>query len=89
MRTRRLAPLIRASLLMSLGTGLMLTTPALADVASTTTTESDDDDDDDDDDDEDEEDDDKGCATVVAPVSVISLALGVGLVALQRRREED
>jgi len=66
----------------------MVTTPALADVA-TTTTSSDDDDDDDEEEDEDGDDDEKGCATVVAPVSVISLALGVGLVALQRRREED
>jgi hypothetical protein len=38
--------------------------------------------------DDDDDDDDKGCATVVAPVSALSLALGVGIVLVQRRRED-
>jgi hypothetical protein len=35
-----------------------------------------------------DDEDDKGCATVVAPVSALSLALGVGIVLVQRRRED-
>lgn len=36
-----------------------------------------------------EEEDDKGCATVVAPASAASLALGLGIVFFQRRRDVD
>lgn len=75
MRTH-LAPLLRVSLLLCLGTSFMVTTPALADVAVGDSGEE-----------EEEEEDDKGCATVVAPASIVSLALGIGLVALQRRRD--
>jgi len=63
--------------------GLIVSTPALADdVGGPGTTEDDSGEADDDTDDED----DKGCATAAAPISAVSLALGVGLVLLQRRR---
>ena len=39
------------------------------------------------DEDDDSDDDDKGCATVVAPVSGLSLLLGVGLVMVGRRQD--
>ena len=55
---------------------LTITRPAMADVVVSDSA-----------DEEDENDDDKGCATVVAPASVASLALGVGIVLFQRRRE--
>mgnify|MGYP000070412596 CR=1 FL=1 len=61
--------------------GLLLTTPALADDAGgTTTTE-------DSGEEEEDEEDDKGCMTAVAPMSAASLALGVGIVLFQRRRD--
>lgn len=71
--------------LLALAAGLALTAPDLAhaDVVDSDERKGGDDGDDDDDDD-----DDKGCATVVAPVSALSLALGMGIVLVQRRRDD-
>lgn len=72
----RLADLTRLALLLGLTGSLWTAPPALADVATGDSDASE------------EDEDDKGCATVVAPVSVVSLAFGAGLVALQRRRQD-